>query len=639
MGTTLFASSKTGGMYRSLNSGEDWAAVNTGLGDFDILTILQNGDFVLAATKSGLYRSVNNGSSWQLACDTSVIGNTMTIAMQQDAIFLLSPRGFFKSQDQGSTWSRIMVLGKEHQILSAAVTDADIYVSLPSLGIYKSTGSGITWELIDSTNKFVSKIAVYGKTIITAGSTGLKTSTDNGKSWTPVFKNSQGAKIVKQIYTDKTSMYILFPGNALYRSSDNATTWNNIRLPNDISSITTTNDSTVFASSDINGVGVYRTTNGGEEWTNANVGIANSVVSMFAFSNDSLLVVGDKLFFSLNHGEQYSQLYIDYPAAIKSLVNINDTFLIQQSENVLISKNHCQYWEHPNSNVKIKKVIVKKNTYFAIGTESKDTNKHIIRCLDDGATWERADIGLPKLMTPVDLVSDGTMLFTAYKTDGIYRSTDDGQTWSSVNTQPLNTLNITTLVACPQALFVNTSAGRVFRSIDHGDTWDEVTAEHITTIHALAFYSSFIIAGTTEGVFRSYDTGRTWSPMNIGLMNHDIRNIGIYENTLYAGTGGTGLWKLDMTKLSVNEEVANTSQLILYPNPTNSSITIVRASLPFTIGAVNYTILSVTGEKLLDVEQSETRFTLSVDGLPSGVYSLVARQGVQRVSGVFTVVR
>jgi len=28
-----------------------------------------------------------------------------------------------------------------------------------------------------------------------------------------------------------------------------------------------------------------------------------------------------------------------------------------------------------------------------------------------------------------------------------------------------------------------------------------------------------------------------------------------------------------------------------------------------------------------------------VDGLPSGVYSLVARQGMHRVSGVFTVVR
>ncbi len=639
MGTTLFASSKTGGMYRSLNSGEDWTAVNTGLGDFDILTILQNGDFVLAATRSGLYRSVNNGSSWQLACDASVIGNTMTIAMQHDAIFLLSPRGFFKSRDQGSTWTRILVLGKEHQITSAAVTDDDIYVSLPSLGSYKSTDSGVTWELIDSTNKYVSKIAVYGKTIITAGSTGLKKSTDNGKTWTPVFKNSQGAKIVKQIYTDKTSMYILFPGNALYRSSDNATTWNYIRIPNEVSSITTTNDSTVFASSDINGVGVYRTTNGGEEWTNANVGIANSVVSKFTGTNDSLLVVGDKLFFSHTNGEEYSERRIDYVPSIRSLIITNSIYLVQQLENVLISKSNGRYWEQPNSDAKVKKIIEKNNTLIAIGSAIYDTNKRIIRSSDEGKTWEKSATGLPKSITPEDVVSDGTMLYTAYKTNGIYRSSDDGQTWSPVNTQLLNSLNINTLVACPRVLFANTSTGRVFRSTDRGETWDEITAEHITTIRAVAVYSTSIVIGTYEGVFRSTDTGRTWSPISMGLMNLDIRDVGVLENTLYAGTGGAGLWKLDMKTLAVNEEVANTSHLTLYPNPTNSSITIDRASLPFTMGAVNYTILSVTGEKLLDVEQSETRFTLSVDGLPSGVYSLVARQGVMRSSGVFTVVR
>ena len=91
----------------------------------------------------------------------------------------------------------------------------------------------------------------------------------------------------------------------------------------------------------------------------------------------------------------------------------------------------------------------------------------------------------------------------------------------------------------------------------------------------------------------------------------------------------------------VQEETSTTSapHLSIYPNPTTTSITIDRASLPFTIGAVNYTILSVTGEKVYDVEQSETRFTLSVDGLPSGVYSLVARQGLVRSAGVFTVVR
>ena len=87
------------------------------------------------------------------------------------------------------------------------------------------------------------------------------------------------------------------------------------------------------------------------------------------------------------------------------------------------------------------------------------------------------------------------------------------------------------------------------------------------------------------------------------------------------------------------EPPAQGEPLTIFPNPATSTITITSPSLSTTSGDVEYAIYSVTGEKVVECGYPEPRLSLPVDALPNGVYSLVARRGLVRVSGVFTVVR
>jgi hypothetical protein len=54
---------------------------------------------------------------------------------------------------------------------------------------------------------------------------------------------------------------------------------------------------------------------------------------------------------------------------------------------------------------------------------------------------------------------------------------------------------------------------------------------------------------------------------------------------------------------------------------------------------VKYTISTLTGNKRIEVEKDESRFSLPIEELGSGVYYLQAKQGVVRSAVMFTVVR
>ena len=74
----------------------------------------------------------------------------------------------------------------------------------------------------------------------------------------------------------------------------------------------------------------------------------------------------------------------------------------------------------------------------------------------------------------------------------------------------------------PQTLYSGTLGGGVFKSVDSGDTWSAVNSGLTnTTIYSLAIdptNAQIIYAGTSgSGVFKSINGGTTWSAFNIGM--------------------------------------------------------------------------------------------------------------------------
>ena len=353
--------------------------------------------------------------------------------------------------------------------------------------------------------------------------------------------------------------------------------------------------SSIFAGTTSNGV--FRSDNNGENWLEVSTGLKNSTVLSLISSGNSLFAGTMNGFFtSKNMGETWINIdsLIGY-SRVNSLTVCGASIIAGTSINGLFKSTGIGLpWKYLDLESYIVLSLTSVDSIILAGMRDGS----LFLSLDSGKNWEQIDMGLPIFQDILSLAINGTSIFVAMGIDGIHRSNDYGKHWTDLGLGVLN-------------------------------HW----------VLSFAVLDSSLFVGTGGGVYLTKNNAESWIDITTGLKS-SITALCTNGNTMYAGTYDIGIWKFDLRTLSVEETPApSTPHLSIYPNPTTTSITVDRASLPFTMGAVNYIILSVTGEKLLDVEQSETRFSLSVDGLPSGVYSLIARQGVVRSAVVFTVVR
>ena len=105
--------------------------------------------------------------------------------------------------------------------------------------------------------------------------------------------------------------------------------------------------------------------------------------------------------------------------------------------------------------------------------------------------------------------------------------------------------------AQPGTLYAGTYGAGVFKSTDSGGTWTAVNAGltnlYVFVLAVNPFSSATLYAGTHGGgVFKSTDSGSTWTAVNSGLTDLSVFNFAIdpaTPRTLYAGTATLGVFK------------------------------------------------------------------------------------------------
>ncbi|MDB9341163.1 MULTISPECIES: putative baseplate assembly protein [Cyanophyceae] len=141
---------------------------------------------------------------------------------------------------------------------------------------------------------------------------------------------------------------------------------------------------------------------------------------------------------------------------------------------------------------------------------------------------------------------------------GIFRSTNSNN-WTAINAG-LPIIDIRCLAVNPtnNYLFVGTSGAGIFRSIDNGENWKSVNIG-ITNLTIQTLYidaRGYILSGTPGGVYSSKDNGENWTPINLGgvgvectgenntnvntinrpFPNTVIRSLVSYTTYIFAGT-------------------------------------------------------------------------------------------------------
>jgi photosystem II stability/assembly factor-like uncharacterized protein len=149
--------------------------------------------------------------------------------------------------------------------------------------------------------------------------------------------------------------------------------------------------------------------------------------------------------------------------------------------------------------------------------------------------------------------------------NGVLKSTDGGMTWSkaglaetTVTALAIDPLNPNTLYAGTGG-FLDEGFHGLFKSTDSGASWSGINHGLSDLIDTESSIAALVIdprspntlyAGTTgNGVFKTSDGGASWIRFNDGLSNRNVRALVLAPgasglNILYAGTAGGGIFKV-----------------------------------------------------------------------------------------------
>jgi murein DD-endopeptidase MepM/ murein hydrolase activator NlpD/photosystem II stability/assembly factor-like uncharacterized protein len=302
---------------------------------------------------------------------------------------------------------------------------------------------------------------------------------------------------------------------------------------------------------DFPAAGVFKSTNGGKNWSAVNNGLGNADVGALAIdpANPTTIYVGTYVhggteiggvFKSTDGGNNWSPKN----TGLDDSLNVN-ALAIDSSNSNIIYAGTSPY------------------SFFGGG---------VFKSTDGGSNWSKINAGITRDYIKAIAIdpTKPTTLYAGSNTlgGGMFKSTDGGSNWTSIAsglTQTyVNAIAIDPVM--PTTVYVGTQfSGGVYKSTNGGFSWSQVNtglAPITSHVEALAVDPSrplTIYAGTSSQlIFRSTDGASNWVPLNDGLpANTEVRSLVVDHSGLYLHAGTSrGVYDLQFTP-------TNTLQVVL----------------------------------------------------------------------------
>ena len=225
-GVNLFAGTMGNGVHLSTNNGNNWAAVNNGLGSTFIRCLIFSGGNLFAGC-SGVYLSTNNGTNWTAVNNGLTSTAISSLASSGINLFAGTNIGVFLSTNNGANWTILNNGIPVREIVSLAVSGANVFAGTSDDGVYYSSNSGASWTLASNGLGMaivINALAISGTNIFAGeNGEGVFLSTNNGANWTAV-NSGLTNKNVKALIVSGTNLFAATFGG-IFLSTNNGTNW------------------------------------------------------------------------------------------------------------------------------------------------------------------------------------------------------------------------------------------------------------------------------------------------------------------------------------------------------------------------------------------------------------------------------
>lgn len=222
----------------TVNAQEFW--VKTSFPDSVQVTTLYtapNGYVFAGTVSNGIYRSVDSGENWIRLSPGSTVYNSYIYSIeyvpQYGKLFAgTNENGLFASTDFGNSWSK-SESGLTNTIIYDITFDENrIYLGTRGGGVFESINGGQSWSQINVNlnNLYVTALSVKDGELFAGTEFGGAWKTINGKtSWVPINNgladdNQQYQRIFDILFVEDI-VYLVTLDNSPYRSENFGTTW------------------------------------------------------------------------------------------------------------------------------------------------------------------------------------------------------------------------------------------------------------------------------------------------------------------------------------------------------------------------------------------------------------------------------
>ncbi|HCY77044.1 MAG TPA: hypothetical protein DHV28_14070 [Ignavibacteriales bacterium] len=503
----LLAALGNSGLYRSINSGTNWTQILSGR--IDDVVFSSSGDTVFAVGgSSGLRRSTNGGSSFS-AFGSGLATGTRThfdIAKSNPAFMYAavysSTVNLYKSTDYGANWTALTTSSDFQNQGGQAWYDLYLRVNpknhlkvyVGTIDVYRSTDgtnftnitNGYSGGSVHVDQHFLFFHPTLENTFIVCNDGGIWKSTDNGNSFTNLNQNLT----LTQFYRIAASPFT--PSRILGGTQDNGTqqTYSTLNWAaaygGDGGEVCFNPFNSNYIIGETQNGGLFRTTNGGTNWSGSTNGINTSenvawVAPIIAHPTTSgtFYTGRQRIYKTTDNGGSWSAIS----------ANVNGTSAIREM------------------------AISKSNPSIIFAT----SGSFVFKSTDAGVSWNNVTSGLPsRTITSVNIYpTDENLIFLTFSGFGagkVYKSSNGGSSWVSISGNlpdtPVNDIFIyPNNPGNPNTFFVATDIG-IFLTENDGTNWFEISADLPNTVVMHLDYSpsnQMLRAGTHgRGVYEAF---------------------------------------------------------------------------------------------------------------------------------------
>jgi len=565
----------------------------------------------------GLWNTTNNGGNWTTNTDQlGVIGNSDMVFSPTNAQVMYMATGdgdagdsyslgVLKSTNGGSTWASsglTWAVSQGRKIYKMLINplNANVLLAATTSGLYRTTNAGATWNVVqagsftDIEYKPGDTTTVYGVT------TSFYKSTNGGASFTVVTSGLPTSGSVDRLaiaVTPANAAYVYVVGSsssddgfyAFYQSTNSGTSFTSkATAPNLLGWASAGNDTggqgwytlSIAASPTnanevvVGGVNIWRTTNGGTnwtlfaQWTGSGAPYVHADIHDLIYKDATTIFAGTDggIFTTTNSGSTWN--------AINGTMNIAEIYKIGLSKNTynLAITGHQDNgtniyggsgWVQTMGGDGMDCFIDWSNDQVMYGEQYQGS---LNRTTNGGGAWTAITTGLTgnaAWVTPIhqDPVTANT-IYCGYTQ--LFKSTNQGTTWSQLGTLSGSNTIVEFAIAPSNAQIIYLIQGNtLYKTINGGTSWTNVTGTLPTGSAYLTWVSVedndpnsvwVTFSGYSSGnkVFNSINGGTTWTNYSTGLPNLPTNCITYWNGTkdaLYVGCD-VGIYYRDSTMSS-----------------------------------------------------------------------------------------